>query len=75
MMRDQAAHLDVDTSPIVPLERDSLGPVPASITAGSTPVHSATSIAGPNRSTALLVRTRASSIRSTTVTAIPAGCQ
>jgi len=46
--------------------------VRASITAGSTPVHSATSIAGPNRSTAWpLVRTRASGIRSTTVTANP----
>ena len=46
--------------------------VRASVTAGSTPVHSATSIAGPNRSTAWpLVRTRDSGIRSTTVTANP----
>src|SRR5215218_10269219 len=46
--------------------------VRASITAGSTPVHSATSIAGPNRSTACpLVRTRTSGIRSTTVTVNP----
>jgi hypothetical protein len=44
--------------------------VRASITAGSTPAHSATFMAGPNRSTAWpLLRTRASGIRSTTVTA------
>src|SRR4051794_38087210 len=47
----------------------------ASRTAGSTPVHSATATAGPNRSTACpLVLTRASGIRSTTVTAHPLRC-
>ena len=69
---DQAAHFDVDSCPLARWKETMSVRVRASVTAGSTPVHSATSIAGPNRSTAWpLVRTRDSGIRSTTVTANP----